>query len=112
MMNTQWPYAIRRQRLIRKLTQQQLADMARVSRKTIAAMESLHQREPVSLTVWKRVTNLLGLAIILTPEPSSAALDTILQNPSWQDDAADDDARKAHRKRARPRKMPKANKAL
>lgn len=93
-MDAQWPYAIRRQRLIRKLTQRQLANMAGVSRKTIAALESVHQQEPVSWTVLTRVASILGLAITLTPEPPPPL------------DAGNDAARMAHRKRVRTRLRP------
>ena len=89
-MDAQWPYAIRRQRLIRKLTQRQLADMAGVSRKTIAALESVRQQE----TVLTRVASILGLAITLTPEPPPPL------------DVGNDAARIAHRKRVRPRVRP------
>lgn len=95
-MDTQWPYVIRRQRLLRRLTQQQLADAAGVSRKTIAALESVAQQEPVSLTVLTRVASVFGLIVTLAPEPS----------PFLKSEAGNDAALKAHHKRVRPRNLP------
>ncbi len=83
-MDTDWPHQIRRQRIALRLTQQQLADRAHVTRKTISVLESPTQRGAVSLSLLERVAVILGLAITLTPV-SKPTLDELLQQNAWEE---------------------------
>ncbi|MHB1512105.1 MAG: helix-turn-helix transcriptional regulator [Acidiferrobacter sp.] len=82
-MDTDWPHQIRRQRIALRLTQQQLADRAHVTRKTISVLESPTQRGAVSLSLLERVAGILGLAMTLTPV-SKPTLDELLQQNTWE----------------------------
>ena len=100
-MDVEWPHQIRRQRTALRLTQQQLADKAHVTRKTISALESPIQREPVSLSLLERVAGILGLAITLSPV-FRPTLDDLLKQNAWEDSAPSDESRRRVRHRHRP----------
>ncbi len=92
-MDTEWPNQIRRQRIALHLTQQQLADKAHVTRKTISVLESPTQRGAVSLSLLERVADILGLTITLTPV-SKPTLDELLQQNMWEEDSPPSEPRR------------------
>ena len=98
-METDWAHQIRERRLALRLTQQELADQAHVSRKTIAGLESPHPDNRVSLTVLTRVAGLLGLVMTLMPVVKPTLDDLLTQN-TWEDGQETDRVRRRVRKPA------------
>ncbi len=100
--DSRWPLAeaIRAQRVAMRLTQQDLADLARVPRKTVSALESPAGGSAGAGFSWEsltRVLEALGMTITATPVTPPTLDDLLAENAQEESPPASPPARRVRR---------------
>ena len=100
--DSRWPLAeaIRAQRVAMRLTQQELADLAHVPRKTISALESPESRSTGAGFSWEslaRVLEALGMTITAAPVTPPTLDDLLAENAQEESPSASPPARRVRR---------------